>query len=102
MVRLLLIVALTLSASLSGAVGSGHVVMQDHDHSVIESAADDLSACCDDSAERAHTCLTMPAMFEGTGAYVDTRASGDAVFDACGLALTGIQPSGPTDPPRML
>ncbi|MEQ8658836.1 MAG: hypothetical protein RIC24_16155 [Hyphomicrobiales bacterium] len=102
MVRLLLIVVLTLSASISGALGAGYSVMQDHDHTAVESVENDPLTCCDNGVERAHSCLTMPAMFEGAGAYYNAKPLPDALFDTCELMLTGIQPSGPLDPPRML
>lgn len=102
MIRLFLIVSLLLSASLSGAVANGHMVVPDHNHSVVESVDNDLLTCCDAGTERAQICLTMPAMFEGTGMAGDAQASRDTIFDARGFLLTGIQLSGPLDPPRMV
>jgi hypothetical protein len=102
MARLLLILALTLSASLAGAVEAGHVLMIDHDHSAVESIDTDTPMCCESGVERSHSCLSMPALYDGTSTQSDMLANGRVNFDAYGHVLTGIEPSGPVDPPRMV
>lgn len=102
MLRVFLIIVLTLSASLSGAVAADHVVMPDHDHSVVETTDNDQPACCEGSTERAPNCLVMPAMVDSHGAFADEITARSEAFAVFERTLTGIELSGPFDPPRMV
>jgi hypothetical protein len=102
LVRCLLIVMLMFSATFSVAVGTGHAANFDHEHTVAETVADDMPACCDDSTERGQTCHVLPALLPGAEGHSTGPITGEDVFVAAGLLLTGIEPSGPLDPPRVM
>lgn len=100
LVRFLMVVTLTLSASLSGAMDAGHMPAIDHGYVATEMMADEQPACCQDSTERTQTCHAMPALLPTVQPASTAPLAGEAVFCASGVLLTGIQPSGPLDPPR--
>lgn len=100
LVRFLMVVILTLSASLSGAMGVGHMPATDHNHAAAEMIADEQPACCQDSTERTQTCHLLPALLPATEQANTTPLSGEDAICASGLLLTGMEPSGPLDPPR--
>ena len=102
LIRFLLVVVLTLSTSLSSAMDVGHMQVSDHDHAVVGSATEGQPVCCQDSTDRAQTCHALLALLP-TLALSDTApATGEDVFCASGVLLTGIEPSGPLDPPRVV
>jgi len=100
MFRVLLILAVTLSASLAGAVATEHGSMTEHKHHAAESIDVEAPMCCESGTERAHTCFTMPVMLEGTGAYGDALPPSGGAFELDRRILTGVLLSGPLDPPR--
>ena len=100
LVRFLLVVVLTLSTSLSSAMDLGHMPVASHDHAAVEAMADDQPLCCQDSTERAQTCHALLALLPTLAVNNTAPATGEDVFCASGLLLTGIEPSGPLDPPR--
>lgn len=100
MVRSLLVVIMALSASLAGAVEGGHMPVQTHDHAVAESVADDLTNCCADSSERAQTCHALPVLVPSIQQGDAATTSGEDVFYTSRRFMTGIELSGPLDPPR--
>ena len=100
LVRFLLLVVLTFSALLYGAVESGHMPVSDHDHAAVESITDEQPVCCQDSTERTQTCHALPALLPAMDPYDTAPATGEDVFCASGILLTGMEPSGPLDPPR--
>ena len=101
LVRFFLIVVLTATASLSGAMEASHSIAADHGHEVTETAADDQSLCCDDSTERGKSCHGPSAVLADAGGEVSAPEQSDALFYSFGLLLTGSEPSGPLDPPRL-
>ncbi len=102
LVRFLLVVVLTLSTSLSGVMDAGHMPVSSHDHATVEAMADDQPLCCQDSTERAQTCHALLALLPTLAVNNTAPATGEDVFCASGLLLTGIEPSGPLDPPRVV
>ncbi|MFK7763033.1 MAG: hypothetical protein AB8B62_07210 [Roseobacter sp.] len=64
--------------------------------------SDDMPACCDDSTERGQTCHILSALLPGAEGLVTGPIACKDVFVAAGLLLTGIEPSGPLDPPRVM
>ncbi|WP_299960867.1 hypothetical protein [uncultured Roseobacter sp.] len=100
LIRTILIVVLTLTASLSGAMGMDHMSMTEHDHVAMESIADEGPVCCDESTERGQSCHVLPAVLADAGGEVSAPETSDALFFRSGLLLTGLDPSGPLDPPR--
>lgn len=100
LVRFLMVVILTLSASLSGAMDAGHMPATDHDHAAAEVMADVHPVCCQDSTERTQTCHALPALLPAIEPASSAPLAGEDVFCASGLLLTGMEPSGPLDPPR--
>lgn len=61
-VRILLIILMTFSASLTGAMEVGHAVASEADHAMMEHVADDQPVCCTDNTERAPSCHVLPAL----------------------------------------
>jgi hypothetical protein len=100
MLRLLLILALTLSASLAGAFAPERVVITGHEHHAIHDIEADAPMCCEHGLERAHTCITMPALCEGSPANQGTITANGAEFELDERALIGVPPSALLDPPR--
>lgn len=98
--RLIMVVILALSASLSGAMDAVHMPPTDHDHAAAEMMADEQPACCQDSSERTQTCHAVPALLPASEPTSTLPIAGEDVVCASGILLTGIQPSGPLDPPR--
>ena len=100
LVRLLLVVLITLSASLSSAMDAGHAAVSDPDHTTMSAMSDDQRLCCEDSTERSQSCHVLPALLPVSVLGANAPATGANVFVCSGLLLTGIEPSGPLDPPR--
>ena len=100
MARFIMVVILTLSASLSGAMDAGHMPSTDHNHAAAEIMADEQPACCQDSSERTQTCHAVPALLPASELVSLPPSSVEDIVCASGILLNGIQPSGLLDPPR--
>lgn len=100
LIRLLLVIMVALSASVSGAMDARHALAAGNSTTFMEHSADDQPVCCSESTERSQTCHALPALLPGAGNHDDAPATCDNVFIAASLLLTGIEPSGPLDPPR--
>jgi|GEM_PF-379877 len=100
MARFIMVVILTLSASLSGAMDAGHMPSTDHNHAAAEIMADEQPACCQDSSERTQTCHAVPALLPASELASLPPSSVEDIVCASGILLNGIQPSGLLDPPR--
>lgn len=100
LIRTILIVVLTLTASLSSAMGVDHMPTIEHDHTAMENMAVEGPVCCDDSTERGQSCHILPAVLADACDEVSAPQTSDALFFRSGLLLTGTEPSGPLDPPR--
>ncbi|WP_298430837.1 hypothetical protein [uncultured Jannaschia sp.] len=100
LIRLLLVVMVALSASISGAMDAGHAAVVEHSHAATDEAADDQPVCCSESSERSQPCHALPALLPGVGHHDDAPATCEDVYVSASLPLTGIKPSGPLDPPR--
>jgi len=99
-VRLLLVIMITLSAAVSGAMDAGHALTVEQSHAAMDEMADDQSACCSESSERTSTCHVLSALVPGTPLQDVAPVTCEDVFFSAGLLLTGFDPSGPLDPPR--
>ncbi|WP_299030214.1 hypothetical protein [uncultured Sulfitobacter sp.] len=100
LVRILLVILLTLSTSLSNAMDAGHMPASDHVHATVEGLTDAQPSCCQDSTERAPTCHTLLALLPTLLLSGTAPVAGEDVFCTSGVLLTGFEPSGPLDPPR--
>lgn len=101
LIRLLLVVlVVTLSASGSGAMIAGHAAVMEQSHAGMGETAGDQPICCSESSERTQTCHVLPALLPGADLHLAATATCGDVFVGTGLLLTGIEPSGPLDPPR--
>ena len=98
--RFLLVVMMTLSASVSGAMDAGHMATMEHGHASVEEAADDQPVCCSESSERTQTCQALAALLPGVDLNDTAPATCEDVSIVASVLLTGIEPSGPLDPPR--
>ncbi|SEW47174.1 hypothetical protein SAMN04488515_3541 [Cognatiyoonia koreensis] len=99
-VRILMVVVLTLSASLSSAMSAGHTPVADHQHASVEVMADEQPMCCQDGMDRAQTCHALSALLPASELSDAAPAKGKDLFCTSGVLLTGFEPSGPLDPPR--
>jgi len=100
LVRILLVMLLTFSTSLSNAMDAGHMPVSDHTHATVEDMTDAQPLCCQDSTEHAQTCHTLLALFPTLTLSGTAPVAGEDVFCTTGVLLTGFEPSGPLDPPR--
>lgn len=100
LIRLLLVVIVALSASVSGAMNAGHITVAEHSHAAMVDVADDQPVCCSGGTERTQTCHVLPALLPGADLHDASPAGCEDVAFGTGLLLTGIEPSGPLDPPR--
>ncbi|MEQ6250340.1 hypothetical protein ABMC89_15705 [Sulfitobacter sp. HNIBRBA3233] len=101
-IRLLLVAMVALSASVLGAADAGHMAGFAHGHAAMEEATDGQPACCAETTERSPTCHGFPALPPGVEQDVVAPAACENTFFGTKLLLTGIEPSGPLDPPRAL
>lgn len=100
MVRLLLVVIVALTASVSGAMDAGHTLALDHRHAAMDDMADAQPVCCSESSERTQTCHALAALLPGADQHEAAPASCEDISLGTSLLLTGIEPAGPLDPPR--
>ena len=100
LIRLFLVVMVALSASVSGAMDAGHAVVMEHGHAAMDGETDDQPVCCSEGTERSQTCHALPALLPGADQHEAALASCKDVTMATSLLMTGIEPSGPLDPPR--
>ena len=100
LIRLLLIVLMTLTASVCAAMDGGHATALEHDHTSPMTVADDHPVCCSDSTERMQNCHVLPALVPASDFGVPEPVSCGNMLFGSGLLLTGIEPSGPLNPPR--
>ena len=100
LVRLLLVVVVALSASVSGAMDAGHTAGLEQSHAAMGDLIDNQLACCSESSDRAQTCHALPALLPEANLHEAAPAICENVPIGAALLLTGIEPSGPLDPPR--
>ena len=100
LVRILLVMLLTFSASLSNAMDTGHMPVSDHTYATVEDMADAQPLCCQDSTECAQTCHALLALLPTLTLIGTATVAGEDVFCTTCVLLTGFEPSGPLDPPR--
>jgi hypothetical protein len=93
---------MTLTASVSGALDAGHATAMEHVHAGALDVTDDQPLCCSDSTERTQNCHVLPVLVPASDLHVSEPASREDVSFGSGLLLTGIDPSDPLDPPRMV
>ena len=102
LVRVLLIAAVAISASLSGAMAASHAMIAEPDQGVMEMTTDMPAHCCDNSLEPTQSCHYLPALLPGDAGPDPASSTNGDIFAADGRLLTGITPSGPLDPPRAI
>lgn len=100
LIRLLLVVMVALSASVSGAMDVGHAAVMEENHAAMDHMADNQPICCSESTERSQTCHVLPVLLPDANLHEAAPATCEDVFIASSLLPTGIVPSGPLDPPR--
>ena len=97
--RILVVVMVTLSASVSGTMDAGHAAALEHSHAAMDEMAGDQPVCCSQSSEGPQSCHVLPALLPYSDLHHAAPASCEDVPIGAGLLLTGIEPSGPLDPP---
>ena len=98
--RSLLFVLVTLTASTSGAMDARHAVAMETSHAKMEHSANNQPPCCLEGSERAQSCHVLPALVPDSDHKFVESANCEDVSFGTGLLLTGVEPSGPLDPPR--
>ena len=98
--QLLLVVLMTLTACASVAMDAGHAAIMEHSHAAVIEAAEDHPVCCSESAESSMTCHLIPVLLPVTDLQWPTPAACEEVMFGQSLLMTGIELSGPLDPPR--
>ena len=95
-------VMFALSASISGAIGTSHVDFAEHNHATMGQVVEDQTVDCLEASEHTQTCHVLLALLPGDFLHEATPISCEVVLMRPALLLTGIQPTGPLDPPRLL
>ncbi len=98
--RIVLIILMTFSASLSGAMEVGHAFASEADHAAMEHVADEQPVCCTDNTEPAQNCHVLPALVPVAAFGVVTPHCSETAYSNIGLWLRGIGSSALLDPPR--
>lgn len=100
--RILLIILMTFSASLSSAMEVGHTVASEADHAAREHVADEQPDCWTDSTESAQSCHVLPALVPAAAFGGSAPDGSKTTYSSIGFLLLGIEPSRLLDPPRSI
>ena len=95
-------VMFALSASISGAIGTSHVDFAEHNNAAMGQVVEDQKVDCLGSSEHTQTCHALLALLPNEFLHGATPMSCEVVIIRPALLLTGIQPSGSLDPPRLM
>ena len=95
-------VMFALSASISGAIGTSHVDFAEHNHAAMGEVVEDQIVDCLEASEHTQCCHALLALPPSEFLHGATPMSCEVVIMRPALLLTGIQPSGPLDPPRLV
>lgn len=98
-VRTLLVLILTLSTSLTGVMAEEFELPQEHTQAA-EISVSDEAECCATNTESAQACHHAPAIVPALQRASLSQLASRNQFVTFGLLLTGIDLSGPLDPPR--
>lgn len=66
LVQLILVVIVTLSAAVSGAMDAVHAAVVEYKHMAMGKRTDDEPVCCSESTERTQSCDFLPALLPCT------------------------------------
>ncbi len=95
LVRLLTIILIVLSTSLSGAMAASHAGTAD-----MTVMSVDHESCCEGSMQQSPSCHAVPAIIPTmTMSWAAPEAMQSVTFELA-ILLTGTEPSGTLDPPR--
>lgn len=100
MLRTILFVLVTFSASLIGTMSVDQMVFGEHDHMISATVVHEEPACCDSGTERGQSCHVLPAVLADADAVLSAPLKGGVILISGALLPTGIELSGPLDPPR--
>ncbi|MAJ05039.1 MAG: hypothetical protein CMH03_10155 [Marinovum sp.] len=108
-IRFFLIVMFTLSASLSGAIASSHVAGVGHNHAAMVQMVDDQPSYSLETTQHTQTCAEHIQICHALLALLPSEVLSEAspttsegVIMCPGRLMTGIKPSTPLDPPRLV
>lgn len=109
MLRNIVIVMFTLSASLSEAIASSHVAGVGHNHAAMVQMLYDQPSYSLESTQHTQTCAehiqichALLALLPGEVLSESSPKTCEGVIMCRGLLMTGIKPSTPLDPPRLV
>ena len=104
LIRLLTIILIVLSTSLSATLATAHAVASDAalDTGKVAANITEYAGCCDEGSERAPICHGMSALVPETPE--NELVPGRSLFIGFGSPIvpSGIEPDGPLDPPRVM
>lgn len=98
--RAILISALVLATSLSGATAESVEQALEHTQFAADSGHSEKDLCCKANAKTAEVCHHAPALVPDQRRASILHATDSTWFVQLVLVLTGIETSGPLDPPR--
>ncbi len=98
--RLLMVVLIILSTSLSGAMAASHAQLSDMNVSVMETMSVDHTQCCGDTKDLAQSCHVLLGLVPALVAVHVAPESSSMALTISETLLTGIEPTGILDPPR--
>ena len=104
MVRLLTIILIVLSTSLSATMATAHGPASDAAVETGKAAANIMehAGCCEEGSDRASICHGMSALVPETPENELVPGRSLSIGFAAPIVLSGIEPDGPLDPPRVL
>ena len=100
LMRLIMVVAIMLSTSLSGAIAADHPTSTDAHAETATPMSVDHGKFCDDSADRSAGCHVMPAIVPALAMHGDGPGLMQTILFRDATLLVGTDPATALDPPR--
>jgi len=100
LIRILSVLLIVLSTSLSGTMSTARVANADVDIMAGDTQAGASADCCDTDTDRPMDCYFPTAIFPFAGRASSDAATAWTTIIPRGLTLSGVEPRGLLDPPR--
>ena len=99
-VRLLMVILIALSTTLSGAMAAGHAGLSDVSVETSATMSANHETCCTDGMERSQSCHVLPAILPAMQRESGAQELVRSVTFGPSTLPTGFEPAGTLDPPR--